>query len=149
MFPYLEFHTGKLIHDVWHCLPDDGPGDLVVGLCRRLHPVPGKVVERNHVSQHANSFIEGAVPKQSKTLELFLEEKTRSKNKSSAFFFLENSSHFYSKNIFLEIDNFHALNDRTSLNLTICKPLSSKAQLNGLKNLSVISSNQFTKFFET
>ena len=87
MFPYLEFHTGKLIHDVWHCLPDDGPGDLVVGLCRRLHPVPGKVVERNHVSQHANSFIEGAVPKQNKTLKLFLEEKQGQRKKKFCFLF--------------------------------------------------------------
>lgn len=33
----LELHTGQLVHDLAHSLPDDVPGDLIVGLGGGLH----------------------------------------------------------------------------------------------------------------
>ena len=58
---YLKLHAGELVHDVSHGLLDHVPGDLVVGLGRRLHTVSGQVVEGDDVAQHAHRFVERAV----------------------------------------------------------------------------------------
>ena len=59
--PYLEFHTSQLVHDLAHGLPDDVPGDLVVGLSGGLHRVTSQVIESHNVLQHAHCLVEGAV----------------------------------------------------------------------------------------
>ena len=68
---YLELHAGQLVHDVAHGLPDDVPGDLVLGLRGGLHTVPGQVVERDHVTEHTNGLVERTVSKQNITLNTF------------------------------------------------------------------------------
>ena len=59
---HLELHRGELVHCLGHGLPDDVPGDLVVGLRGRLHRVASQLVEGDHVLQHADRLVEGTEP---------------------------------------------------------------------------------------
>ena len=59
---YLELHGADPVKDLSHVLPDHGPRDFVVALCRGLHRVSGQVVEGDRVGEDAHSFVEGAEP---------------------------------------------------------------------------------------
>lgn len=56
----LEFHTAELVQDVAHGIADHVPGDLVLGLSGCFDRVPGHIVQADHVSQHADGFVERA-----------------------------------------------------------------------------------------
>ena len=55
---YLELHAGQLVEYVAHVVPDDGPRYLAVSVGTRFNGVSCHVVETDHVSQHADGFVE-------------------------------------------------------------------------------------------
>ena len=55
---YLELHRAKLVEEIAHGLSDGAPSDLVLCLCCCLDRVFGQVIERDHISQHSDCFIE-------------------------------------------------------------------------------------------